>query len=144
MGYWMSFRGSLEIEPPISEKDKKAFDSFVRENSYPENPDANYSNPWKINDEGRLECSACKFGEYGMWFQLLYDQFFDLRGYDVHGTILVSGEASQLDWSVIRFDNGKELYTNHIDDVRIDMDFWEVGARYAKQYWNENPPENIT
>ena len=44
----------------------------------------NYSNPWFVDDEGRLECIGCKFGEYSLWMQILYDQFFDPRGYDVH------------------------------------------------------------
>ena len=60
--------------------------------------------------------------------ELLYDKFFDPRGYDVHGTLLISGEGRQLDWHVVRFDNGKELYTHHIDDVHVDLDFWETGA----------------
>lgn len=91
---------------------------------------------WSV-PHASLESMVCGFS-YSMISSLIQG------GYDVHGTILVSGEANQLDWSVARFDNGKELYTHHIDDVRIDMDFWEVGARYAKQYWDENPPESIT
>lgn len=141
MGCWMNFRGSLTIEPAISDEDKNAFDVFSYENSFPHNPDATYANPWFINDEGRLGCYACKFGEYGLWLEILYNQFFDPKGYDVHGTLLISGEGSTYDWSVVRFDNGKELYTHHIDDVHVDLDFWEVGAKYAKQYRENHPPE---
>lgn len=144
MGCWLRFRGSLTIEPAISDEDRKAFNAFSYENSFPYNPDANYANPWIINDEGRLECIGCKFGEHGMWMELLYDKFFDPKGYDVYGTLLISGEGRQLDWHVVRFDNGKELYTHHIDDVHVDLDFWEVGAKYAKKYWEEHPPECIT
>lgn len=69
---------------------------------------------------------------------------YELKGYDVYGTLLISGEGRQLDWHVVRFDNGKELYTHHIDDVHVDLDFWEVGAKYAIKYWEEHPPECIT
>ena len=46
-----------------------------------------------------------------------------------------------VNWSVVRFDNGKELYTHHIDDVHVDLDFWEEGAKYAKQHKDELLPE---
>ena len=144
MGCWMSFRGSLKIEPRISEEDKKAFEIFSKRMSYPENQEMNYANPWFVNDEGRLECMACKFGEYGMWMELLYDRFFDQRDYDVFGTLLISGEGRQSDWSVIRFDNGVEFHPHLVDDVHIDLDFWEMGARYAEQYRKEHPPEGVS
>lgn len=143
MGCWLMFRGSLKIEPNISDDDRRAFGAFHPKGAELYNFYENYSNPWIINDEGRLKCIGCKFGEYSMWMQLLYDQFFDPRGYDVHGTLLVSGEGNQFDWSVVRFDNGKELYTHHIDDIHIDLDFWEKGAEYAKKYWEVHPPECI-
>lgn len=144
MGCWMMFRGSLQINPPISDEDRRAFGVFYPKGSEFFNFYDNYSNPWFVNDEGRLECIGCKFGEYSLWMQILYDQYFDPRGYDVYGTLLVSGEGSQFDWSVVRFDNGKELYTHHIDDVHVDLDFWEEEAKYAKQFREEHPPECIT
>ena len=62
----------------------------------------------------------------------------------VYGTLLISGEGSQFDWRVARFDNGKKLSTNHIDDVHVDLDFWEEGAKYTKQYREKHPPEYAT
>lgn len=136
MGCWLMFRGSLAIEPPISESDKECYKAFVEENSYPMNPKANYSNPWVINDEGRLECHGCKFFEHDRWMEYIYDKFFDIRGYDVYGSLLYSGEGSQTEWSVLRYDNGKVMHP-HMEDIHIDLDFWEEGAEYARERMKE-------
>ena len=64
--------------------------------------------------------------------EYIYDKFFDPKGYDVYGSLLYSGEGEQNTWKVLRYDNGKEFHP-HIDEVHLDMDFWEWGAEYARK-----------
>lgn len=132
MGCWLSFRGSLTIDPPITEQDKEEYSFFSESSSFPANQKANYVNPWFINEENRLECHACKFFEHYRWMEYIYDKFFDPKGYDVYGSLLYSGEGEQNTWKVLRYDNGKEFHP-HIDEVHLDMDFWEWGAEYARK-----------
>ena len=136
MGCWAMFRGSLAIEPPITEEDKKEFDVFVENNSYPQNPRARYAICWEINEENRLLCCGCKFGEYDLWLQFLYEKFFEPRGYEIHGTLLNAWDASQDDWRIIRVVNGT-MFHSHYDPVRIDLDFWQESAEYTRQKMKE-------
>lgn len=136
MGCYLSFRGSLEIRPPISEADKELFRVFSEEMSFPTNPKANYMSPWFINDEGRVECHMCKYFEHDRWMEYLYDKFFEPRGYDVFGSILYSGEGDQTEWSVLRYDNGKVFHVR-MENIHIDLDFWKMGAEYAKKRMEE-------
>ena len=141
-GLLVNVSGSLTIEPTISESDKECYKAFVEENSYPANPKANYSNPWVINDEGRLECRGCKFFEHDRWMEFIYDKFFDIRGYDVYGSLLYSSEGRQTEWSVLKYDNGKVAHP-HMEAIHIDLDFWEEGAEYARERRREQIVESL-
>ncbi len=147
MGCWAMFRGSLTIEPPITEKDKKEFEVFAEENSFPTNPRARYAMCWAINEEGRLYCYGDKFGTYELWLKYLYDKFFEPRGYDIHGSLLNAWDARQTEWKLLRVDNGVFFQPRH-DPIYVDLDFWEESAEYTRQKWEErkellDPPPRI-
>lgn len=131
MGVWLSFKRSLAIDPVITDEDKESYREFSRQASFPTNPKANYLNPWYIDDEGRLGCHAVKFFEHDRWMEYIFDKFFEPKGYEVHGTLLYAGDGAQTEWKVLKYDNGKVFHIR-MEDIHIDLDFWEIGAEYAR------------
>jgi hypothetical protein len=132
MGCWLSFRGSLTIEPPITKEDKESYRIFSKEVSFPANPKANYIDPWFINDEGRLECYGVKYFEHDRWMEYIFEKFFEPKGYEVHGSLLYAVDGSQTEWSVLRYDNGKVFHVR-MEEIHVDLDFWQMGAKYARE-----------
>jgi hypothetical protein len=116
MGCWIAFKGGLAFDKPITDSIKKEFDDFIAKSSEVAYVFEDYSNTWRFIDE-LLVCDLTKFGEYCVWLEHIYNDFFMPRGFNMYGSLLMSGEGDYDRWSLRRVFNGQFLPGMEMDEI---------------------------
>ena len=93
MGVWMIGTGNISIKPQVDEELIKEYMQFS-ESCFPaEYKEECFPNTWFFDEENKLFSIAGKFAEPSIWYRHIKENFFEARGYELEGEMIVVGEC---------------------------------------------------
>ena len=93
MGVWMIGTGSISIKPQVDETLIKEYVQFSRECYPKEYGEEKFSNTWLFDEKNELFSMAGKFAEPSIWYRHIKENFFEARGYELGGEMIIIGEG---------------------------------------------------
>ena len=93
MGVWMIGTGNISIKPQVEENLIKEYIEFSK-SCIPEDYEEEYfSNTWYFDENNKLFSTAGKFAEPSIWYRHIKENFFEPRGYELEGEMMILGEC---------------------------------------------------
>ena len=93
MGVWMIGTGNILIKPQVDEALIKEYIQFSK-SCYPkEYWDEVFPNSWFFDENNKLVSHAGKFAEPSIWYRHIKENFFEARGYELEGEMIILGEG---------------------------------------------------
>ena len=93
MGVWMIGTGNITIKPQVDEELIKEYIQFSKSCFPEEYEEENFSNTWFFDEENKLFSIAGKFAEPSIWYRHIKENFFEARGYELEGEMMIIGES---------------------------------------------------
>lgn len=93
MGVWMIGTGSITIKPQVDETLIKEYIQFSKSCFPEEYGEECFSNKWFIDEHSKLFSIAGKFAEPSIWYRHIKENFFEARGYELEGEMIIIGEC---------------------------------------------------
>ncbi len=93
MGVWMIGTGNISIKPHVDEELIKEYIQFSRSFFSEEYGEECFANPWFFDEENKLFSIAGKFAEPSIWYRHIKERFFETRGYELEGEMMIIGES---------------------------------------------------
>ena len=93
MGVWMIGTGSISIKPQVDEELIKEYIQFSKSCHPKEYKEETFPNTWFLDEENKLFSIAGKFAEPSIWYRHIKENFFEARGYELEGEMMVIGEC---------------------------------------------------
>ena len=93
MGVWMIGTGNIMIKPQVDETLIKEYVQFSRECFPKEYGEEKFPNTWFFDDKNELFSVAGKFAEPSIWYRHIKENFFEPRGYELEGEMILVGEC---------------------------------------------------
>ncbi len=93
MGVWMIGKGNISIKPQVDEALIKEYIEFSKECFPKEYERENFSNTWFFDENNELFSIAGKFAEPSIWYRHIKENFFEERGYELEGEMMLIDEC---------------------------------------------------
>lgn len=93
MGTWMIGTGNITIKPQVNEKIIREYIKFSN-SCFPEvYTDEQFFNTWCFDKDNNLFSIQGKFAEPSIWYRHIKENFFEPRGYELEGKMILLGEC---------------------------------------------------
>ena len=93
MGVWMIGTGNISINPPVDDNLIKEYIKFSR-CYYPEEyREEGFANTWFFDENNNLVSIPGKFAEPSIWYRHIKKNFFEPKGYELDGEMVILGEC---------------------------------------------------
>ena len=93
MGVWMIGTGNIMIKPQVDEALIKEYAQFSQSCFPKEYGNEVFSNTWFFDENNKLISIAGKFSEPSIWYRHVKENFFEARGYELEGDMMIIGEC---------------------------------------------------
>ena len=93
MGVWMIGTGNITIKPQVNEAFIQEYMQFSERCFPKEYREESFSNTWFFDEENKLCSIAGKFAEPSIWYRHIKENFFEARGYELEGEMMILGEC---------------------------------------------------
>lgn len=93
MGVWMIAAGSVSVKPQVEETLIKEYIQFSKNSIPKEYWGEKFSNTWFFDENNELFSIAGKFAEPSIWYRHIKENFFEARGYELEGEVMIIGEG---------------------------------------------------
>ena len=95
MGVWMIGTGNITINPQVDEELIKEYMDFSN-TCFPEDyMDEVFFNTWCFDGNNKLFSIEGKFAEPSIWYRHIKENFFEPRGYELEGEMIIIGEREE-------------------------------------------------
>jgi len=93
MGVWMIGTGNISINPQVDESLIREYIQFSKSCFPKEYGEEYFFNTWFFDEENNLFSIAGKFAEPSIWYRHIKENFFEARGYELLGEMMILGEC---------------------------------------------------
>ena len=93
MSVWMIGTGSISIKPQVDENLMKEYIQYSKDCFPEEYGGEKFSNTWFLEENNKLFSIAGKFAEPLIWYRHIKENFFEARGYELEGEMVIIGEC---------------------------------------------------
>ena len=93
MSVWMIGIGNISIKPQVDEELIKEYMQFSKICFPEEYGEEKFLSTWFFDEENKLFSIAGKFAEPSIWYRHIKDNFFEPRGYELEGEMVIIGEC---------------------------------------------------
>ena len=93
MSVWIIGTGNISIKPQVDDTLIKEYIQFSKRCIPVEYGEESFPNTWFFDENNKLVSIAGKFAEPSIWYSHIKEKFFEVRGYELEGDMIIVGEA---------------------------------------------------
>lgn len=93
MGAWMIGTGNISIKPQVDETLILEYIEFSNRCIPKEYSKEYFPNTWFFDEDNKLISIPGKFAEPSIWYRYIKEKFFEEKGYEIEGEMVVLGEC---------------------------------------------------
>ncbi len=93
MGLWLIGTGNIVVKPQVDDNLIKEYVQFSKNSCPKEYSKEYFTNTWFFDENNKLVSVSGKFAEPSIWYRHIKEKFFEAKGYELEGEMIILGEG---------------------------------------------------